>query len=209
MDWRHRTGQQRFQLLAPLLERLASPIAVSLVQEVEKDDRCRTLPGKQFHPRGSWMNPKLQFLEVEPIVRCDNDFTVENTSSGQLRIQRLEQLGKVSIQRFRIAALNMDFALVAEDQGAKSIPLRFEDPGLAGWQFLNSLREHRQYRRVHWKLHGFTLLPRRERTNAEGRIRTLCDPAFTLVELGHHGNRGSGFMSVATTAERLENAIVR
>src|SRR5260370_29405257 len=55
------------------------------------------------------MNPKLQFLEVEPIVLCDNDFAVENASSGQLRIQRLEQLGKVSIQRFRIAALNKDF----------------------------------------------------------------------------------------------------
>src|SRR5580700_3654246 len=131
MDWRHRTGQQRLQLFAPLLERFASPIAISLAQEVEKDDRCRTLPGKQFHPRGSWMNPKLQFLEVEPIVLCDNDFAVENASSGQLRIQRLEQLRKVSIQRFRIAALNKDFAPVTEDQCAKPVPLRFEDPILA------------------------------------------------------------------------------
>ena len=43
------------------------------------------------------MNPKLQFLEVEPIILGDNDFAVENASSGQLRIQRLEQLGKISI----------------------------------------------------------------------------------------------------------------
>ena len=57
------------------------------------------------------MNPKLQFFEVEPIVLRDNDFAVENASRGQLRIQRLEQLGKVSIQRFRIAALNKDFSL--------------------------------------------------------------------------------------------------
>ena len=83
-----------------------------------------TLPGKQFHPRGSRMNPKLQFLEVEPIVLCDNDFAVENASSGQLRIQRLEQLGKVSIQRFRIAALNKDFVSVAEDQRAETRPIR-------------------------------------------------------------------------------------
>src|SRR5260370_834183 len=42
MDWWHRTGQQRLQLFAPMLERFAPPIAVSLGQEVEKDDRCRT-----------------------------------------------------------------------------------------------------------------------------------------------------------------------
>ena len=77
------------------------------------------------------MNPKLQFLEVEPIVLGDNDFAVENASSGQLRIQWLEQLGKVSIQRFRIAALNKDFVPIAEDQRAEPVPLRFEDPCLA------------------------------------------------------------------------------
>ena len=76
------------------------------------------------------MNPQLQFFEVEPIVLCDNDFAVENASSGQLRAQRLEQLGKISIQRFRIAALNEDFVPVAEDQRAKPVPLRFEDPCL-------------------------------------------------------------------------------
>ena len=79
------------------------------------------------------MNPKLQFLEVEPIVLCDNDFAVENASSGQLRIQRLEQLGKVSIQRFSIAALNKDFVPVAEDQRPEAIPFRFKDPCLARW----------------------------------------------------------------------------
>src|SRR5579863_469867 len=100
------------------------------------------------------MNPKLQFLEVEPIVLCDNDFAVENASGGQLRIQRLDQLGKVSIQRFRIAALNKDFVPVAEDQRAKPVPLRFEDPHLALRQRVDSLREHRQHRRVHGKMHA-------------------------------------------------------
>src|SRR6202011_4236035 len=127
MDWRHRTGQQRFQFFAPPLERFAPPIAVSFAQQVEKDDRCGTLPGKQFHPRGSWMNPQLQFLEVELIVLCDNDFAVENASSGQLCVERLEQLGKVSIQRFRIAALNKSFVPVAEEQRAEPVPRPSED----------------------------------------------------------------------------------
>src|ERR1700680_3186286 len=141
MNRRHRLAQQRLQLFAPLLERFAPPIAASFAQQVEKDDRCWTLPGKQFHPRGSGMNPKLQFLEAEPIALCDNDFAVENASSGQLRIQRLEQLGKVSIQRFRIAALNKDFVPVAEDQRAESVPLRLEDPFLCRRSRVNSLRE--------------------------------------------------------------------
>src|ERR1700736_3027951 len=128
MNRRPGPAQQRWQLFAPLLERFAQPNAVSFAQQVEKEFRCRTLPGKQFHPRGSWMNPKLQFLEVEPIVLRDNDFAVENASSGQLRIQRLEQLGKVSIQRFCIAALNKSFVPVAEDQRAEPVPLRVEDP---------------------------------------------------------------------------------
>src|SRR3984893_15662753 len=114
-----------------MLERFAPPITGPFAQYLEKDHTCRTLLGKQFHPRGSWMNPKLQLLEVEPSVLRHNDFAVENTSSGQLCIQRLEQLGKVSIQRFRIAALNKDFVLVAEDQRTKPVPLRFEDPCLA------------------------------------------------------------------------------
>ena len=77
------------------------------------------------------MNPQLQFLEVEAFVFCDNDFAVENTSNGQLRGERLDQFGKISIQRFRIAALNKDFVAVAEDHRAKTVPLRFEDPVLA------------------------------------------------------------------------------
>jgi hypothetical protein len=50
----------------------------------------------------------------------------------QLRGQGLEQLRKVPIQRFRIAALHKDFVAVAEDQRAKPVPLRFEDPCLPG-----------------------------------------------------------------------------
>ena len=69
--------------------------------------------------------------EIACHVVGDNDCAVENASSGQLRIQGLEQLGKVSIQRFRIAALNKDFVPVAEDQRAEPVPLRFEDPCLA------------------------------------------------------------------------------
>ena len=43
----------------------------------------------------------------------------------------VEQLGKIAVQRFFIAALDENLVAIAEDQRAKAIPLRFEDPGLA------------------------------------------------------------------------------
>src|SRR6266850_1300946 len=124
------------------------------------------------------MKPKLQLLELEPVVLCDHDFAVENTSRGQLRAERLEQLGKVSIQRFRIAALNKDFVPIAEDQRAKPVPFRFEDPSLSRRQSVNALRKHRQHRRLHGKIHSPTLIPQRARTNPEATKSCGIDPVF-------------------------------
>ena len=64
------------------------------------------------------------------------------------------KLGKVAVQRFFVAALDQDLVPVAENQRAKPIPLRFENPCSAGGQFADSLGEHRQDRRVHRKVHG-------------------------------------------------------
>jgi hypothetical protein len=50
--------------------------------------------------------------------------------------------------------LNQEFVPVAEDQRAKPVPLRFEDPILARPQLVNSFSEHRQYPRIHWKIHA-------------------------------------------------------
>src|SRR5260370_30287365 len=127
MNWRRRASQHRLQLFASPLERFAPPIAIPFGKQIEKDHRCRTLLRKQFNSRRRWMKPKLQFLEVEPIVLCDHDFAVENASIGQLRTERFEQVRKISIQRFRIAALNKNFVSAAKDQRTKPVPLRLED----------------------------------------------------------------------------------
>ena len=73
--------------------------------------------------------------------------------AGNCDAQRLEQLGKVAVQRLLVAALDQDLVAVAKDQRAKAIPLRFEDPVAACRQFADSLGEHRQNRRVHGKMH--------------------------------------------------------
>jgi len=54
MDWRHRTGEQRPQLFAPLLEGFGPPIAVSFARQVEKRtidarlSRKEVLPARQL-----------------------------------------------------------------------------------------------------------------------------------------------------------------
>src|SRR5262249_17262284 len=57
-------------------------------------------------------------------------------------------------QGFFVAALNEDLVAVAKHQRSKSIPLRLENPISGGRQFAHSLGEHRQNRRIHWKLHA-------------------------------------------------------
>src|SRR5262245_36350594 len=99
------------------------------------------------------MNAELERLEVEPAILCDDELPVEHRTARQLRLERLEQLGKVAVQRFLITALDQDLLAIAEDQRAKSIPLRLEDPAFTGRQLANSLGEHRQDRRVYGKAH--------------------------------------------------------
>ena len=48
--------------------------------------------------------------------------------AGSCARKRLDQLGKIAVQRFFVAALDQDLVAIAEDQGAKAVPFRFEDP---------------------------------------------------------------------------------
>ncbi len=100
------------------------------------------------------MKPKLQRLEIEPAILGDDDFAIQHATRRQLRPQRLEQFGKIAVQRLFIAALDLDLVPVAKNQRAKPIPLRFEDPRFAGGQVVHSLGEHRQDRRVDGKIHA-------------------------------------------------------
>jgi hypothetical protein len=107
----------------------------------------------------------------------------ERIARGQLRIQRLEQLGKVSIQRFRIAALNKDFsrsrkinARNPSDFGSKihvwpagNSPIRFASiSSIGGFTGRCTLP---------------TLLPRSERTNPEDASGYSVDPGFPYSPL--------------------------
>ena len=139
----------RRRLLNAVSRRSRSPSA----EQIEEHDRCRDFLGKKLHPRRSGMNTKLQRIEVEPTILCDDDFAIKHAAIGQLRPERLEQFGEVAVQRFFVAALDQDLVSVAKHQRTKSIPFRFEDPCSACRQFANALGEHRQNWRVHRKVH--------------------------------------------------------
>ena len=147
-------GKQRLQLAAALLKRLAPQIAIALAEQVEEHDGRRDLLGEQLHARRGRMEAELQRLEIEAAIPGDDDFAVEHAAGGQLRQQRLEQLGKVAVERFFVAALDQDLVAVAEDQRAKPVPLRLENPRSVAGQFVNSLGEHRQDRRIDGKVHA-------------------------------------------------------
>src|SRR6476646_6043212 len=102
------------------------------------------------------MKSQLQRFELEPFVACDDDLAVEHASLGQLRLDRIDQLGEISIERLLIAALNENFIAITKDERPESIPLWLEDPSLAWWKLADSFREHRKNRRVYGELHyGF------------------------------------------------------
>ncbi len=99
------------------------------------------------------MQPQLQCIKIEPIILDDYDFSVEHTTCGQRTTQRFQQLWKVTIEWLFVAALDENLISIAKHQRAKTIPLGFENPITLGGQFVHSFREHRQDRRIYWKVH--------------------------------------------------------
>jgi hypothetical protein len=98
------------------------------------------------------MNTELQGVEIETVLRRDNNFAVEGAARGQSRSQRIQKLGEIAIQRFRVAALQQYLIAIAKNKRAKTVPLRLVNPRSLDRQFTHSFSEHRQDRRVYRKL---------------------------------------------------------
>ena len=101
------------------------------------------------------MQAKLEAVEIETVVDDDDDFGIENAARRQRGAQRIEQFGEVTVQGLCIAALDIDFIAIAEDEGAETIPLGLEDPTVAFRQIVDAFREHGQDRRVDGEIHLF------------------------------------------------------
>ena len=77
---------------------------------------------------------------------------------GELRHERIEQLGEVAVERLLVAALDEDLVAVAEDERAEAVPLGLEDPAVAFGEFADALGEHREDGRVDGEVHGVMVI---------------------------------------------------
>src|ERR1700722_10631335 len=99
------------------------------------------------------MQPQLQRLKIKPIIFDDNYLSIKHTTCGQSCAQGFQQLRKVTIKWFFVAALDENFISVPKHQCAKTIPLRLENPIAFYGEFVHTFCEDRQDRRVYWKVH--------------------------------------------------------
>ena len=75
------------------------------------------------------MDAQLERLEVERRRRVAITISPSSTQrAGSCAEQRLAQLGEVAVERLLVAALEQQLVAVAEDERAKAVPLRLEDP---------------------------------------------------------------------------------
>ena len=111
-------------------------------------------------PAGTYEPNKRVMLKVKHERDCDCVVAGfrwhkkgEHTTCGQGCAQWFQQLRKVTIERFFVAALDENFISIAKHQGSKTVPLRLENPIPLCGQFIHPLREHRQDRRIYGKVH--------------------------------------------------------
>src|ERR1700747_2412655 len=100
------------------------------------------------------MNTELKGVEIEASFARDDDFAIENAAGSQLGSQRLQKFRKISVERLSISTLDQDLIVVAKDQCAKSVPFWLKKTHIPAWYFCNSFGEHRQDRRIYWKIHA-------------------------------------------------------
>src|SRR5262245_37981087 len=94
------------------------------------------------------MEAHLERVEVEPLLRRDDDLAIDDRALGQGGPERREKLGKVTLEGLQIATLEVYALAIAEHDCPKPVPLRLEEPPVAVRQLVGELRQHRLDRRL-------------------------------------------------------------
>ena len=128
MERRRSGGQHLLEAAAASVEGLIAQVFIACAHEVKKDDGCGNLAGQELDARCRGMDAKLQSVKVQTVRAGDDNLPIEHATSGQLRDQRVTQLRKVAVQRLAIAALDQKLLAIAEDDGAKAVPLGLKAP---------------------------------------------------------------------------------
>src|SRR5258708_3078327 len=97
------------------------------------------------------MQSQLEGVEIQARGTGDDDLAVEDTIGRQRLEKGLVQLGKVSVERFEVAGLDVDLRLAAEDYCPEPIPLRLEENVAFRRKDIRQLGEHRLDRRGKWE----------------------------------------------------------
>ena len=136
----------REDLLQPRPALALGHVAEVLVVEREQvpcDEARRALLGEHLHARRGRVDAQQERLELERAVAGDHDLAVEHASLGQVRLERLGELGEVAIERLQVAALDVQLVAVAEHERPEPVPLGLEQPAVVRGQPGARLGQHR------------------------------------------------------------------
>jgi hypothetical protein len=121
--------QQRLEPRAALLEGQRAQILAVRGEQVERHEGRRGFLCELRRARRGGVQAQLQEIEIEALRRCDDDLAVDDAAVGERRDQAVVQLGKVTIERPKVPALDIDGAAAAKDDRAKAVPLGLEEEG--------------------------------------------------------------------------------
>src|SRR5258708_9963933 len=187
-------------MLAPLSERLLAEVDRTFGQDVEGDEPGRRGRAEHLDPGIRRVDPLLEGAEVQAVFGHDDDLAVEDDLLLAQAAQGGQELGKVARHRAGAAADQLDAVAVAENEGAKSVPLGLVLPAVA----LRNARfggrgEHRLHVGRDGKLHAgcphvsiscgyaYTVLPYRRPVNRP--CTRLHAPTPTLRSLRKQASR--------------------
>ena len=129
-------------------EGVMGEVFVAEREEVEEDNGRGSLLREEFDAGGGGVDAELECVEVEAAVGGDDDLTIEDAAWGELLKEDGLDVGEVAVERLGVAALDEDVAVVAEDEGAESVPLGLEEPLVALGKIGDALGEHWEDGRV-------------------------------------------------------------
>ncbi len=165
-----RAGEGLLEERAPLALRSGSEVAAVDGEEIPGHVAGGRLGREELDPRRGRVDPQQQRVEVQAVWPGDDHLAVEDAAVGQGRPERRREFGEVAIQRLEVAALDIGFVAVAEDQCPEAIPLRLIEPAVADGDFVGELGQHRLDRGLKRQVHGATIAPAAARS-IRGRDR--------------------------------------
>src|SRR5687767_7210027 len=97
-------------------------------------------------------------IERQHAFHGDHDLSVEHELLVLQRAGGFDDLRKVARERLAGFRLNGDVIAVAKDDRAEAVPLRLEQPAVAGWDLVDPFRFHRRIRRGERQRHFLNTL---------------------------------------------------